>query len=118
MIVPKDENKLGIVFELKSLKEIPKKEQMVSRALDKCAKEALVQIEEKNYASGMYQRGIKEIIKIGIAFAGKRFQIATAIWPAKKVTSTIKKIIKTRTSRTAKSIKAGKSVRQTKKLLK
>ncbi|MBF0363886.1 MAG: AAA family ATPase [Oligoflexia bacterium] len=115
MIVPKDENKLGIVLELKSLKEIPKKEQMIIRALEKGASVALAQIEEKNYTNGMRERGIKEIIKIGIAFAGKRFQIATAVYTTKKENKTIKKIIKSKTSRTAKSIKVVKSVGATKK---
>ncbi|MBF0298087.1 MAG: AAA family ATPase [Oligoflexia bacterium] len=92
MIVPKDENKLGIVLELKSLKEIPKKEPVIKRALEKSANEALVQIEEKNYTAGMQERGIKKIIKIGIAFAGKRFQIATATIPSEKT----KKVTKTR----------------------
>ncbi|MBF0363707.1 MAG: PD-(D/E)XK nuclease domain-containing protein [Oligoflexia bacterium] len=118
MIVPKDENKLGIVLELKSLKEIPKKEQMITRALEKSASEVLAQIEEKKYAAGMLQRGTKKIVKIGIAFAGKRFQIATATTPSgktKKVAIKKNKIIKV--PKTAKVAKVIKKVTKTRKTI-
>ncbi|MBF0361824.1 MAG: AAA family ATPase [Oligoflexia bacterium] len=128
MIIPKDENKLdkfAIILELKSLnlktKTIPKKEQLITKALEKCAKEALAQIEEKKYTSGMSKRGIKKIIKIGIAFLSKRFQIATAIYPAKKETTQTKETKKTKsikTVKTVKTVKSVKSIRQPKKNVK
>ncbi|MBF0205830.1 MAG: AAA family ATPase [Oligoflexia bacterium] len=109
MIVPKIENKLGIVLELKSLKEIPKKEQTVTRLLEKSAKEALTQIEKLNYVAGMQKRGIKEILKVGIAFAGKRFQIATAVWPPKKISSAEIKKIGEKKETTKKKVRQAKS---------
>lgn len=39
------------------------------------AKEALVQIDDKNYDTDMKDRGIKDIVKYGIAFAGKKVEI-------------------------------------------
>ncbi|MBF0207970.1 MAG: hypothetical protein HQK53_13910 [Oligoflexia bacterium] len=46
---------------------------MIIQALKRGATKALAQIEKNNYAAEMRERGIKEILKIGIAFAGKRF---------------------------------------------
>ena len=44
--------------------------------LSASADEALKQIEDKHYDTDMKDRGIKEIIKYGIAFAGKNVEIA------------------------------------------
>ncbi|MBF0299363.1 MAG: AAA family ATPase [Oligoflexia bacterium] len=94
-ITPKDDNKLGIILELKSISNESNRKNNSNKSnnrsiksltllLEKSAKEALAQIDEKNYLVGMLQRGIKKIVKIGIAFAGKRFQIATATIPSEK----------------------------------
>ena len=45
--------------------------------LDKKAKEALLQIQEKRYDTEMQERGIQEIVKLGIAFCGKRVKVIT-----------------------------------------
>ena len=44
--------------------------------LSASADEALKQIEDKHYDTDMKDRGIKEIAKYGIAFAGKNVEIA------------------------------------------
>ena len=44
--------------------------------LSASAAEALKQIEDKHYDTDMKDRGIKEIVKYGIAFAGKNVEIA------------------------------------------
>ncbi|MBF0208710.1 MAG: AAA family ATPase, partial [Oligoflexia bacterium] len=101
-ITPKDNNKLGIILEMKSMNnESNRNTKSLTLLLEKSAKEALVQIDEKNYAAVMHQRGIKKIVKIGIAFAGKRFQIATTTIPSEKtktakVTKVTKKVTTTR----------------------
>ena len=61
-LIPKNRNKLGIIMEFKiSDKESP------SETLDK----ALAQIEEKKYATELEAVGIKNILKLAIAFKGK-----------------------------------------------
>lgn len=39
--------------------------------LEEAAKAALRQIEEKSYTAELEQRGVREIVKLGIAFSGK-----------------------------------------------
>ncbi|MBF0361029.1 MAG: AAA family ATPase [Oligoflexia bacterium] len=115
MIIPKDENKLGIILELKSVSKIPKKEQLITSALKKSAKEALVQIDKKKYVAGMRQRGIKKVVKIGIAFAGKRLQVATtAVATTTVATTTVATTVKSM-DRETKRIKQTKQTKQTKK---
>ena len=41
------------------------------------AEDALRQIDDKNYDTDMQHRGVHEIVKYGIAFAGKKVEIAT-----------------------------------------
>ncbi|MBF0298492.1 MAG: AAA family ATPase [Oligoflexia bacterium] len=95
-ITPKDDNKLGIILELKSISNESNRKsnrniKSLTLLLERNAKEALTQIDEKNYVGGMLQRGIKKIIKMGIAFAGKRFQIATATIPSEKAKKVVTK---------------------------
>jgi len=66
MIIPKDKNKKGVVIEFKKIDDF--EEETKDIALDK----ALKQIEEKKYAQELKERGIKDIIKLGIVFDGKR----------------------------------------------
>ncbi|MBF0300708.1 MAG: AAA family ATPase [Oligoflexia bacterium] len=91
-IIPKDEKKLGIILELKSVIKIPNKEQTIIKTLEKNAKEALGQIEKLDYVTIMRQRGIKEAAKIGIAFAGKRLKVIGIVGPTTIFKST--KILK------------------------
>ena len=63
-LYPLTEDLPGFIFELKHTKE-------ENADLERLADEALVQIDEKKYDAEMTESGIKEIIKIGIAFHGK-----------------------------------------------
>ena len=46
-------------------------------SLPEAAKTALLQIESKHYDIDLKGRGIRDIAKYGIAFAGKKVEIAT-----------------------------------------
>lgn len=59
----------GIIMEFKAVKDEGK--------LASAATEAFHQIESKNYDADMKDRGIKEIVKYGIAFAGKKAEVLT-----------------------------------------
>lgn len=63
--------KLTIIMEFKVVNK--KKD---SQILKKTAQEALKQIDEKKYMTEAIQHGAKKILKIGIAFSGKRFSLA------------------------------------------
>lgn len=71
MLIPKDKNKKGIVFEFKKV-NIYKKED-----LQKAAEAALKQIKDKNYRQELLDREINNIIELGIAFEGKNILIKT-----------------------------------------
>lgn len=62
---PRGERYPGIIMELKWKKNLGKD------ALDKLADEALAQISDRRYDVQMARDGIKNILKIGIAFSGK-----------------------------------------------
>ncbi len=59
-------DKIGIIIELKYTDD---------GNLEAACKEALEQIEEKKYAEGLKRRGMKKVIKYGIAFCGKELLI-------------------------------------------
>ncbi|MCD8201652.1 MAG: ATP-binding protein [Clostridia bacterium] len=59
----------GIVLELKVCKK--------RENLSKRAKEALDQINRKDYARDMVTRGVKDVLKIGMAFYGKKVEFAS-----------------------------------------
>ena len=67
-LYPMTEDLPGFIFELKHTKE-------ENADLERLADEALVQIDEKKYDAEMTESGIKEIIKIGIAFHGKNVSV-------------------------------------------
>lgn len=64
---PKIPSMPGIIMEFKAIKN--------PAGLPASAREALMQIGEKQYDTDMRDRGIKEIVKYGIAFAGKNVEI-------------------------------------------
>ena len=66
---PKDKTKLGYIFEFKTAEK--------EEELEKKAEEALKQIEEKQYDASMKEHGIKNIIKIGMSFCGKKLYMKT-----------------------------------------
>ena len=59
----------GIVIELKYA---------VNGNLETACAEALKQIEDKKYAEGLRRRGMKQLIKYGIAFCEKECMVAIA----------------------------------------
>ena len=71
MIIPRDLSKKGIVIEFKKVDE--------DEDLEKAADNALKQIEEKKYKQELIERGIMDIIELGIAFEGKNALIKQCI---------------------------------------
>ena len=65
MLKPKDTSKQGIIFEFKKVDEITK------ITPEKTLENALKQIDEKHYALDLETAGIKDIMKVAIAFRGK-----------------------------------------------
>jgi hypothetical protein len=68
MLIPIDINKYGIVIEFK---KVDPEDETLETAADK----ALKQIEDKNYTAELESLGIKKILKLGIAFEGKKVLI-------------------------------------------
>ena len=68
VLEPKVHSLPGIIMEFKATKN--------DDGLSASADETLKQIEDKHYDTDMKDRGIKEIVKYGIAFAGKNVEIA------------------------------------------
>jgi len=66
-VEPKDKTKHGYIIELKNSKDETK--------LEQDAEEALKQIEKNEYYAELKERGVNEIIRIAIAFKGKRCEI-------------------------------------------
>jgi hypothetical protein len=78
LILARDSNKLSILLEFKQV-PLPtgKKESAeIQVLLDKAAQEALQQIDQQVYCAELKQRGLTNILKIGLAFSGKRFGMA------------------------------------------
>ena len=68
--------KEGIIFELKILKNSENlNSDKIHEKLENECKIALKQIEEKEYVSVLKNAGVEKILKIGIAFFGKEFEI-------------------------------------------
>lgn len=76
IIVPKNSPKLAVVLELKSVKPLQKQENLKS-LLEREAELAIVQIDKNEYGSELKQRGITDVLKIGLAFSGKQFHVAS-----------------------------------------
>ena len=65
LLIPKDKNKAGYILELKRAD---------SSNLEKKAEEALKQIDDKKYYVELERYGIKDIVKIGYVFDGKKVE--------------------------------------------
>lgn len=78
LIISRDEKKLTLLLELKKtdLPENKRNSDEIKTILENAAQAALEQIEQRSYIAEAKQRGITNILKIGIAFSGKRFGIA------------------------------------------
>lgn len=70
LIISRNPKKLSILMEFKKAK---------SNELKKTAKAALQQIDLKNYTVEARQRGIQKLLKIGIAFSGKKYVLEHAL---------------------------------------
>ena len=70
-LIPRDKKYPGIIMELKWKSGLEEQE------LKKLSMEALAQIDEKRYELEMKEDGIENIIKLGIAFSGKKVAIKT-----------------------------------------
>ena len=68
---PKEKHLPGIVMEFKA---VPASEK---EALSGIAEEAVTQIDRRNYTQELEERGIKRIVKYGIAFSGKAVEVKT-----------------------------------------
>lgn len=68
-LIPRDKKYPGIIMELKS------RAGLNDEALELLSKEALDQINEKRYDAEMRSDGMRNILKLGIAFSGKRVKI-------------------------------------------
>ena len=69
-VIPNNSQALGLLFELK---KVGKK--ATNAALTNKAKQALQQINKKNYVAEFKQRGAQKVLKIALAFRGKDFRL-------------------------------------------
>lgn len=77
VILAKDPQKLSIILEFKQI-DLPagkSESEEYQIALNKAAQEDLNQIDKQAYFAEIKQRGFKNILKIGLAFSGKRFDM-------------------------------------------
>ena len=65
-LIPKEKRYPGIIMELKWARDLSERE------LQSLSEKALVQIDSKHYADEMRNEGTKELMKLGIAFSGKK----------------------------------------------
>lgn len=72
-LIPKEKKYSGIIMELKWKNDLNEEE------LERLAEEALKQINEKRYDSEMREEGIRSILKLGVAFSGKKIKILKAL---------------------------------------
>lgn len=68
-LIPRGKRYPGIIIELKYQKNLDE------IALEKLAKKARAQIDTREYDREMQEEGIKKILKLGIAFSGKKVKI-------------------------------------------
>ena len=68
-LIPREENYPGVIMELKSSKDIGQDE------LELLAEKALEQLEARHYDEQMREKGVDRILKLGIAFSGKRIAV-------------------------------------------
>lgn len=69
MIIPKDTSKLGIIIEFKKIDDF------MDKTIESATKEALTQIEDKNYETELLERDVKNILKLAIVFKGKEVRV-------------------------------------------
>ena len=70
------EGKEGIIIELKIINEVKNlNDNKIHEKLEKECEVALKQIDEKEYSSVSKNAGVEKVLKIGIAFLGKEFEV-------------------------------------------
>ncbi len=72
-LMPKDPKLPGILIELKAEKN------STEERLKKLSQTALQQINEKRYDADMISKGVRTVYKYGVAFSGKRVEIALGV---------------------------------------
>ena len=78
LLKPKNilKGKEGIIIELKIINEVKNlNDNKIYEKLEKECEVALKQIDEKEYGSVLKNAGVEKLLKIGIAFMGKEFEI-------------------------------------------
>ena len=78
LLKPKNilEGKEGIIIELKIINEVKNlNDNKIHEKLEKECEVALKQIDEKEYSSVLKNAGVEKLLKIGIAFFGKEFEV-------------------------------------------
>ena len=78
LLKPKNilEGKEGIIIELKIINEVKNlNDNKIYEKLEKECEVALKQIDEKEYSSVLKNAGVEKLLKIGIAFMGKEFEV-------------------------------------------
>lgn len=70
-LCPKDGKLPGILIELKAAKDCPED------VLKELSEKALAQIDARKYETELTVKGVRNILKYGVAFSGKRVQITT-----------------------------------------
>ena len=71
-LCPKDSKLPGILIELKAAKDYPEDE------LKELSEKALAQIDSRKYETELTVKGVRNILKYGVAFSGKRVMITSA----------------------------------------
>ena len=80
-LFPREKRYPGIIMELKSDSGLNEE------SLEKLSIDAIAQINDKRYDSEMYSRGVKNIVKLGVAFSGKKVVIKTETLQNGKITN-------------------------------
>lgn len=75
---PKDKKMPGIMIELKVLKD-GIAETRIDSELEKSARDALAQIEKKQYVTAMKQNGVTHFFKVGVSFYKKHVKLMSEI---------------------------------------
>jgi hypothetical protein len=73
------DGKPAIIVELKVLKDDSDNKEIITKKLKVLSQEALAQINNKSYDASFKTKGIKNILKIGIAFHKKQAEISCLI---------------------------------------
>ncbi len=76
LILSKDPKRPTLLLELKRVKaNAGENSTKLLQQLETAAQEALQQIEQQSYSAEVQQQGVTHLIKIGLAFCGKRFKL-------------------------------------------